>query len=194
MIPETYYSFSFPWEMDFLLSLQNLHSAPLDVIMKCFTYLGEAGILWIAISIVLAIIPKTRKCGFTMMFSMAITFILGNLVFKNLIARGRPCWENQAIEMLIKRPHDFSFPSGHTMNGITASLCIFFYYHKAGIGAIVVACLIAFSRMYLFVHWPTDIIGGILLGAVDAVISFFVVEKIYEAVSAAIKKKKAGNN
>ncbi len=190
MIPEVYNNFSFPWEMDFLLSIQNMHSAPLDVIMKIFTYLGEAGILWIAISLVLAIVPKTRKCGFTMMFAMAVTFILGNLVFKNLIARGRPCWINESVEMLIKRPHDFSFPSGHTMNGITASLCIFFYYHKAGIGAIVVACIIAFSRMYLFVHWPTDILAGILLGAVDAVISYFVIGKIYESVVSSIQKRK----
>ncbi len=191
MIPEFYNEFHFAWEMDFLQALQGIHSAPLDVIMKIVTYLGEAGLLWIALSIVLAIIPKTRKCGFTMMFAMAITFILGNLVFKNIIARGRPCWVDESVAMLIKKPHDFSFPSGHTMNGITASLCIFFYYHKAGIGAIVVACLIAFSRMYLFVHWPTDIIGGMLLGAIDAVISFFVVKKIYESVVRAIEKKKA---
>ena len=191
MIPEVYNNFSFGWEMPFLQTLQSAHSAPLDLIMKIFTYAGEAGILWIVISVILAIIPKTRKCGFTMMFAMALTFIIGNLVLKNLIARGRPCWIDDSINMLIKRPTDFSFPSGHTMNGITASLCIFFYYHKSGIGAIVVACIIAFSRMYLFVHWPTDIICGALIGAIDAVISYFVIKKIYEAVVASIQKKKA---
>jgi len=190
MIPEIYNNFSFPWEMDFLLSLQNIHNAPLDFIMKAFTFLGNAGIVWIAIALVLTIIPKTRKLGLTMAFAMALTFILGNLVLKPLIARGRPCWINDTVEMLIKKPTDYSFPSGHTMNGITASLCIFFYHHKAGIGAIVVACIIAFSRMYLFVHWPTDILCGALVGAVDAVISFFVVKKIYEAVEKAIAKKK----
>ena len=191
MIPEYSWWHIFDWEMPFLQSLQNMHSAPLDVIMKIFTYLGEAGILWIAISLVLVIIPKTRKCGFTMALAMALTFLIGNVILKNAIGRGRPCWVDQNVKLLIKLPDDYSFPSGHTMNGITASLCLFFYYHKAGIGAIVVACIIAFSRMYLFVHWPTDILAGCLLGAVDAVISFFVVKKIFEVIEKKIAEKKS---
>ncbi len=191
MIPSVYNEFYFPWEMSFLQSLQGIHSAPLDVIMKIITYMGEAGLMWMAISLVLAIIPQTRKCGFTMMLAMALTFVLGNLVLKNVIARGRPCWVDPSVQLLIKNPDDFSFPSGHTMNGITASICIFLYYRKAGIGAIIVACLIAFSRMYLFVHWPTDIMGGIVVGAVDAIISFFVVKKIFEVVEKKIAEKKS---
>ncbi len=194
MIPEIYNVFYFPWEMDFLQAIQNIRSAPLDVIMKIITTLGNGGLLWIALAIILAIIPKTRKCGLTMGFAMALTFILGNLVFKNILMRGRPCWVDTNIDMLVKIPKDFSFPSGHTMNGVTASLCLFFYYHKAGAAAIVVACAIAFSRMYVFVHWPTDIICGALLGAIDAVISFFVVKKIYEAVQKKIEEKKAAQN
>lgn len=190
MIPEIFNTFYFPWEMDFLYAIQNIRSAPLDVIMKIITTLGNGGILWIAIAIILAIIPKTRKCGLTMGFAMAITFILGNLVFKNLLMRGRPCWVDTSIDMLVKIPKDFSFPSGHTMNGVTASLCLFFYYKKPGIAAIIVACAIAFSRMYVFVHWPTDIICGALLGAIDAVIAFFVVKKIYELVQKRINKSK----
>lgn len=181
--------FYWQWEMDFLQAIP--HVDWFTVIMKIFTYMGEAGAFWIALSIVLAIIPKTRKCGFTMMIAMAVTFILGNLVLKNLLARCRPGWLDQtffeSIKNGIKYPKDYSIPSGHTMNGITASLCIFFYEKRFGILAIVIACIIAFSRMYFFVHWPTDIITGALLGAIDAVISFFIIKKIYEAV----EKKKA---
>jgi len=181
------------WEMDFLQMIQNMHVDWLTVIMKIFTTMGNAGICWIVLSLVLAVIPKTRKCGLTMIMAMAITFILGNLVFKNLAARARPCWVDYdtfaAIKNGIRQQHDFSFPSGHTMNGITASLVIFFHYRREGIIAFAVAVIIAFSRMYFFVHWPTDILAGVLLGAVDAVISFFVVNKIYEAVKKAKARK-----
>ena len=189
MVPEIYNVFYFPWEMNFLQSLQSIRTAPLDVIMKCITTMGNMGLLWIGLAIVLAIIPKTRKCGLTMGMAMAITFIIGNLVLKNLLMRGRPCWVDDSVNMLVKIPKDFSFPSGHTMNGVTASLVIFFYNHKAGIAPIILACAIAFSRMYVFVHWPTDIICGAILGAVDAVIAFFVMKKICEAIDKNKNKK-----
>lgn len=188
------------WELDFLTNIQNLHNPVLDVIMKIFTTLGEAGLLWIAISIVLAIIPKTRKCGFTMMLSMILTLAIGNGILKNVLARMRPCWvydlSQIGKEMLIKLPKDYSFPSGHTMNGVTASMVILFYSVKnkktilAGIGAVLMAAIIAFSRMYLFVHWPTDIMVGALVGLVDAIISFFVMKKVYPIITAKIAAKK----
>ncbi len=190
------------WEMDFLIKVQEGHVGWLDAIMKFLSTIGDAGILWIVISVILAIIPKTRKCGFTMMLSMVLTLAIGNGILKNVISRFRPCWVYDLADigksMLIKVPTDYSFPSGHTMNGVTASVVIFIYSLKnkkavpAGVAAIVLAGLIAFSRMYLFVHWPTDIMAGAVVGLIDAIISYFIMTKlVFPAVEKAIANKKA---
>lgn len=184
------------WELNFLKSIPRADW--LTIIMKIFTYLGEAGAMWIVLSIVLAIFAKTRKTGFTMMLSMIITVIVGNVILKNCFARFRPCWTIvgfsdgsffngeeffNSIKYHVSIPNDYSFPSGHTMNGITASMCILFCTIKnkknilLGVGSVVLACIIAFSRMYLLVHWPTDIMVGALVGLIFAIISFFVIDK-----------------
>lgn len=162
-------------ELQFLHMIQGLHNEILDKIMIVLSALGEGGIFWIALSVVLAIPKKTRRCGITMMISMAFTFILGNLMLKNLIARPRPFTVDTSVNLIVPIPREYSFPSGHTMNGFTAATSIFLYYKKAGIGALVFAAAIAFSRMYLFVHYPTDILGGIIIGVLDAVLSYYLV-------------------
>ena len=164
-------------ELQFLHMIQGWHQDWLTPIMIFFTTIGEHGIGWILLSIVLAAIPKTRKCGITMMAAMAVTFVLGNVLLKNLIARPRPCAVDTSVKLLIPYPSEYSFPSGHTSNGFSAAVTIFAYYRKAGILAILVAGIIAFSRMYLFVHYPTDILGGILLGTADACLILFCIRK-----------------
>lgn len=155
-------------ELEILHMIQGLHRDWLDPIMIFFTTIGEGGICWIILSIVLALLPRTRKCGLTMMAAMALTFLLGNLFLKNLIARPRPCAVDTSVTLLVPFPAEYSFPSGHSSNGFTAAAVIFAFYHRAGIAAILLAALIAFSRLYLFVHYPTDILGGMLLGILDA--------------------------
>lgn len=155
-------------ELEILHMIQNLHQGWLNPIMIFFTTIGEGGLCWIALSIVLACIPRTRKCGVTMMLAMAMTFLLGNVILKNIIARPRPCAVDTSVRLLVPFPSEYSFPSGHSANGFSASVALFAYYHRAGIAAILAASIIAFSRMYLFVHYPTDILGGILLGILDA--------------------------
>lgn len=150
--------------------IQGLHSDWLDPVMIFFSTIGEAGICWIVLSIVLVLIPRTRKCGLTMMAAMALTYLLGNLFLKNVIARPRPCAVDRSVRLLIPFPDEYSFPSGHTSNGFSAAMVFFAYFHRTGVAAIAVAAVIAFSRMYLFVHYPTDILGGILLGTLDACI------------------------
>ena len=105
-----------------------------------------------------------------MVISMAITFIIGNLILKNLIARERPCWLDTQIALLIKSPKDYSFPSGHSMNGFAASIALLCNDKKLGIPAVILASLIAFSRLYHFVHFPTDVMVGILIGTTVAIL------------------------
>lgn len=165
------------WEFDFLYALQSLHQPWLNPIMIFVSKIGEAGAVWVAISLVLLFFRKTRRCGIAMLFSMILTFVLGNLVLKNLIARPRPCMVDSSVALLVPFPSEFSFPSGHTMNGFTAAATIFLCHRKAGAAALLGAALIAFSRMYLFVHFPTDILGGILIGVLDAILVYFLYTK-----------------
>ena len=165
-------------ELEILHMIQNWHTGWLDGIMIFITKLGDAGLFWIAVGLILAVIPKTRKCGILVLISMALTFLLGNIILKNLIARPRPFRVDNSVALLIPEPGEYSFPSGHTMNSFTASVMIFLHYKKPGIAALVLAALIAFSRMYLFVHYPTDILGGIVIGIFDAVLVFMLAKKV----------------
>lgn len=165
------------WEFDILYAIQNIHNPILDKIMVTISSLGNAGILWVVIALILLISKKHRKTGIHMFIAMLLTLFVGNLILKNLVQRERPCWIDTTISLLINNPKDYSFPSGHTMNSFTAAMCIFLHQKRWGIGAFVVAALIAFSRMYLFVHFPTDIIIGMIIGVGSAVIINFLMNK-----------------
>ena len=113
-----------------------------------------------------------------MLVSMGLGLILGNGILKNLIARERPCWIDLNIPLLIPNPHDFSFPSGHTLASFEATVMIYLHNKKWGRISFVLAILISFSRMYLFVHFPTDILCGAALGALISILVYDGYEKI----------------
>lgn len=165
-------------ELQILHAIQGIHQDWLTPVMRFFTTIGEHGLVWIVIAIVLACIPKTRKCGLTMMIAMAVTYLLGNLFLKNVIARPRPCAVDTSVTLKIPFPSEYSFPSGHSSNGFAGAVTIFSYYHKMGILSLIVAALIAFSRLYFFVHYPTDILGGIALGTLDALLAVYLVKRL----------------
>lgn len=165
-------------ELQILHTIQGIHQGWLTEILRFFTTIGESGLVWIVIAIVLTCIPKTRKCGLTMMVAMAITYLLGNLFLKNVIARPRPCAVDSSVTLKIPFPSEYSFPSGHTSNGFTAAVTIFNYYRKVGILSLIMAAVIAFSRLYFFVHYPTDILGGIVLGTLDALLAVYIVKRL----------------
>lgn len=155
-------------ELEILHAIQEMHRDWLSPVMIFLSTIGEFGAVWVFLGILLAVIPKTRRCGLTMLVAMGLSFLLGNVILKNLIARGRPFTADPEVALLIPFPSEYSFPSGHTLNSFTAGVTLFLYYKKAGIAAILLASAIAFSRLYLFVHYPTDILGGIILGILDA--------------------------
>ena len=106
--------------------------------------------------------------GLSVLVSIVIGAVIGNLILKNLIARERPCWIDSQVVLLIENPKDFSFPSGHTMVSFEGAVSILMKNRRWGIAALALACLIAFSRLYLFVHFPTDILFGAALGTAIA--------------------------
>ena len=157
-------------ELSILHAIQQIHTAWLDAVMIFITHLGDGGIFWIATGIVMLFFKKTRRCGILVLLSMAICYLMGNIALKNMIARPRPFVADPAVLMKIAEPGEFSFPSGHTLHSFTAATVIFLHYRKAGTAALVLAGLIAFSRLYLFVHYPTDILGGMVIGISVAVL------------------------
>lgn len=178
------------WEFSFLYFLQELHNPVLDKIMLFVTSLGNEGLLWIGIAVVMLFFKKYRKCGISIGVALLLMEITGNLVLKELIMRDRPCWIDPTVELLLKAPSSYSFPSGHTFAGFAASVTIFLNHKKEGIAAIIVASLIAFSRMYLFVHFPTDILGGMVFGTGIAVLVYFGMKKFAPMVQAKISERK----
>ena len=157
---------------------QQIHSDVLTMFFRLFTMMGEAGAIWILAGILLLIRQDTRKYGVIVLLSLLLGVIIGNGILKNVIARPRPCWRHPEVEMLIAIPSDFSFPSGHTLSSFAASVSIAYWNRRYGIAALVTAALIAASRMYFFVHYPTDIIAGAILGSMLAVASILLVERV----------------
>lgn len=161
------------WIMNFDFSVLTLIQAHvkcafLDVLMPFLSSLGAHGEIWIVWALVLCCWRKYRKEGVCILVGLLLGLLLGNLLLKNLIARPRPCWLNPDVPLLVPIPDDFSFPSGHTLSSFIAAFLLAKTDRKFGAVAIPLACLMAFSRLYLYVHFPTDIIGGFLLAAAIA--------------------------
>lgn len=166
-------------EFSFLDFLQIIHTPLLDKIMILFTHLGDQGFIWVCLTLVLLLIRKTRKIGVILLISLILDTLVCNVLLKNIFMRPRPCTINPDVSLLIPRPQDYSFPSGHTAASfaIVSVLCLL-KQKNLFIISLIVACLIAFSRMYLYVHFPSDIIGGIFVGILCGFISYLISLKI----------------
>ena len=123
-------------EFDILDLLQKLHTPIGDQVMCTITKLGNAGAIWIMLTLILLLIPKTRRCGAVLTVALIINTILCNGIIKPFVARPRPCDVNMAIQLLIPRPSDWSFPSGHTSAAFASASALFFHAYNS-IGAAV---------------------------------------------------------
>ena len=161
----------------------NLWCPALDAIMPVITALGDAGIFWMLVAAALLLNKKTRRVGVGMGIAMLTGLLLCNATLKPLCQRPRP-YDYQydvfgkLIPLIIERQHDFSFPSGHTIASFEAAGVIALNNKKWGIGALVLACLIAFSRLYLYVHYPTDVLVSIVLGLTLALVGNWLSRRI----------------
>ncbi len=172
----------------------NLQCGFLDFLMPLITVLGDAGIFWIAVAVVLLFIPKQRKAGLSMGIALLIGLVVCNMILKPWVGRIRPydyqlIHFGKTIELLIATPHDFSFPSGHTIASFEAAVALTVHNRKLGIPAMILAVLIAFSRMYLYVHYPTDVLASVILGTAIAILGCFLAKKLFALVEA--KRKPA---
>ena len=142
----------------------HLRCGVLDHIVPVITMLGEAGWIWILLAVVLLARKNTRKLGTAVAIALVLDLILCNLLLKPIIARPRPFTFRPELTLLVKAPRDFSFPSGHTAASFAAASALLFSKAKGWGPAMVLAALIALSRLYLYVHYPTDVLAGVVVG------------------------------
>ena len=168
----------------------NMQSGLMDTIWPIITLFGDAGIFWMIWATLLLFIPKHRRTGLGMWFALALGLLICNITLKPLVGRIRP-YDFQIQELgktmsdllaggalLVETPHDFSFPSGHTIASFEAATVLLINSPAMGIPAMILAVLIAFSRMYLYVHYPTDVIFSVFAGIIFAFIGNLIAKKI----------------
>ena len=183
------------FELDFLHSLEGLRNPTLDGIMLFITRLGDKSIVWMIICWFLILVPpmkmlitkgdayeyedditKRRRVGWSILVTTVISPIVVDYLLIGVVGRPRPFYVDPTLfvsteKLSVILPDRTSFPSGYTAVAFASAFLILKSYKKAGIFAIVLASLIAFSRMYFFLHYPTDILGGIVVGAILAMVA-----------------------
>lgn len=165
----------------------NIQCTFLDTTMPVITHMGSAGFL-IVFAVFMMLLKKYRRTGFSVALSMVFGLVICNIILKPGIARIRPYdYQEQMglmINLLIEKQHDFSFPSGHTIATFEAATAIFLNHKKLGTVCLVLASIIAFSRLYLYIHYPTDVFTSIILGVALAVLANWIVGKGMAAIEA----------
>lgn len=149
---------------------ENIRNEFLTPVMTFITHLGDAGWFWIVLALVFVIIKKTRPVGFLTAASLLGSLLVNNMILKNLVARTRPYETVEGLHRIIEAQADLSFPSGHTGSSFAAAVVIFIMCpRKAGVPALILAFLIMLSRLYVGVHYPTDVLAGMITGTLIAV-------------------------
>ena len=173
------YSFDLPI-LDWIQA--HMQSGFMDTVMPIITMFGDDGIFWIACAVILLLIPSQRRNGLAMGIALAMGLVVCNMILKPVVQRIRP-YDLQAlngvtIKLLLDGLSDFSFPSGHTIASFEASVALLKGNKKLGIPALILACLVAFSRLYLYVHYPTDVLFSVVLGTLFALFAYWLAGKI----------------
>ena len=168
----------------------HLQSGLMDTIWPIITMFGDAGIFWMVWATLLLFIPKYRRTGLGMWFALAMGLLICNITLKPLVGRIRPydfqitelgkTWNDLLAggELLVELPHDFSFPSGHTIASFEACTVLLLNSKLMGIPAVILAILIAFSRLYLYVHYPSDVIFSVFAGILFGILGNLIAKKI----------------
>ena len=165
------------WDLSILDALQGCRIPFLDKVLSAVTHLGDHGIFWILFALALLCIPRTRRLGVCVALALILDLLLCNVLIKPLVARPRP-YALREIELLIDAPKDFSFPSGHAAAAFAAASALALRRSRLTVPALLLALVICFSRLYLYVHYPTDVLAGIFLGCLCGILSWLICRMI----------------
>lgn len=148
---------------------ENLRSKKVTPFIKTLTRLGDYGLLWIGFSLILMVKKDTRKAGKLSLFSIALCFLINNLIIKNLVDRDRPYEVLEELKILINEQPDSSCPSGHAANSLASAIVFFqlFKKRKNKVGVLTAGLLMALSRVYVGVHYLSDVLVGITVGTIS---------------------------
>lgn len=167
---------------------EHFHSFVTDAVFIFSTNLGEYGFIWILSSVIMLFFKKSRRCGFIALVALLLSFLAGEVLLKNIICRPRPFMQAEDFKLLIPPPSGYSFPSGHSASSFTAATVYYAFNKKIGRWAFVLATLIAFSRVFLYVHFPTDILAGAALGIGFALLSLSLAPRLFPETPGNIKE------
>lgn len=163
-----------------LLIADKLRGGVLDPVMTVLSLMGNGGAVWIATAVLLLFFRKTRRAGVAMLLALAAGYVIGNLCIKELVMRPRPFVTHSDLTALLDPGDPWSFPSGHALSSFAAATALWCFHKKAGALALVLAALIAFSRLYASVHYPTDVLAGMLIGIALAHAAAFLTDRIID--------------
>lgn len=160
-------------DLSILFTVQNWHAPALDRIMVFLfhTVIDEKGVFAVLLGLLLLALKKTRRYGGLMLLSILFSFLIGDLLLKNAIARPRPFITFPDVTLITEAPNGYSCPSVHTAIAFSCAMTVFLKNKKAGVPCLLFAALIGFSRLYFFVHYPTDVLFGAALGVLCAIIA-----------------------
>lgn len=168
-------------DMEVLVWIQeNLRSTAGDAVMTFISHSADVSFVWILLSVIFLSDKRTRRMGLLVLMTILSCYILNDLILKEIFARPRPFFENMEHLPLVGAS-GYSFPSGHTSSSFASAVMIFLHNKRAGAAALAYAALVAFSRLYTYVHFPSDVIAGVLLGTACAVLVFMAAERKYPA-------------
>ena len=181
------------WDVSVLRFIQeHIVCSVLDVFFSLVTHLGDGGIFWICVAVLFLFFKRTRKTGIMMGAALILGLIIGNGILKNVIGRVRPYYLEGALrtidQLLVKAPSDASFPSGHTLASFECATVLMIRDRRFGIPALIIAVSVALSRLYLYIHFPTDVFAGAVLGIINGILGVIIVNAVWKAIE---NRKKA---
>ena len=163
-----------------LLIADKLRGGVLDPVMTVLSLMGNGGAVWIETAVLLLFFRKTRRAGVAMLLALAAGYVIGNLCIKELVMRPRPFVTHSDLTALLDPGDPWSFPSGHALSSFAAATALWCFHKKTCVLALVLAALIAFSRLYASVHYPTDVLAGMLIGIALAHAAAFLTDRIID--------------
>lgn len=165
------------FEISILLWIQENLRGAMDSFWIFITSLANKGIFWILVGVALLLFKKTRQTGITLLIALIINHVMTNMILKDLFARPRPYVASPELVTLIEKLSSYSFPSGHTSVSFSGALVLQrMMPKKVWIPALILACMIGFSRMYVGVHFPTDVLGGVVIGIIASTAAYYLVQ------------------